>query len=58
MLFIKIIIVTMLVFAMPVALVYQIAKRVKVKPTLHGNALWILGVASGATPEAQDIRQD
>lgn len=41
MLFIKIVIVTMLVFAMPVALVYQIAKRVKVKPIIPGNVPWI-----------------
>jgi hypothetical protein len=40
MLFVKIIIATMLVFAMA-ASVYQIAKRVKVKPIIPGNVPWI-----------------
>jgi hypothetical protein len=40
MVFVKIVMVIMLVFAMA-ALVYQIAKRVKAKPIIPGNVPWI-----------------
>jgi hypothetical protein len=41
MIYIKVVILIILVVAMPVALVYQIAKRVKVKPIIPGNVPWI-----------------